>query len=52
MYPQSTGAHLQQFVRALQWVRQAIPNFTEFVDPLYDFMECVYGLTDKPRSAL
>ena len=47
MEPPTTGAHLQQFVCARQWVKQAIPNYTELVAPLQDFMERVYGLSDK-----
>eukprot|EP00171_Calliarthron_tuberculosum_P009059 IDg9059t1 len=34
-----TGAHLQQFICALQWVRNGIPNFSELISPLRDFME-------------
>ncbi len=47
MAPPTTGAHLQQFVCALQWVKQGIPNFTELISPLHDFMERVYTLTEK-----
>lgn len=38
-----SGAQLQQFFCALQWVKTAIPNFPAMVDPLHRFMENVYG---------
>jgi len=43
----SNGAHLQQFICALQWVRTAIPNFTAIVTPLHKFMERVYDQAGK-----
>lgn len=42
MEPPTTGAHLQQFVCALQWVKQGIPNFTELILPLHNFLERIY----------
>lgn len=47
MEPPTTGAHLQQFLCALQWVKKGIPNFTELVAPLHDFMETIYALAEK-----
>lgn len=47
MEPPTTGAHLQQFICALQWDKQAIPNFTRLVAPLHYLMERVYDLTEK-----
>lgn len=37
-----TGADLQQFVCALQWMKSAIPEFATIVAPLHAFMETVY----------
>ena len=34
MEPLTTVAHLQQFVCAPQWVKQAIPNYNDLVAPL------------------
>ena len=45
--PPSSGSNLQQFVCALQWVKQGIPNFTELVAPLHEFMERVYDHVGK-----
>jgi len=42
MEPPQTGAHLQQFVCALQWIKHGIPNFAALVDPLHVFMERIY----------
>lgn len=47
MEPPSTGAHLQQFLCALQWVRNGIPQFMELVHPLHDAMERVYSRAGK-----
>lgn len=47
MSPPTTGSNLQQFVCALQWVKQGIPNFSPMVSPLHDFMERVYDHTGK-----
>lgn len=38
----TTGAHLQQFLCALQWVKTAIPNFAKLTSALHDFMERIY----------
>lgn len=43
MAPPTTGADLQQFVCALQWVETAVPNFSTLVGPLHTFMEKVYS---------
>lgn len=42
MEPPTTGAHLQQFVCVLQWVKNGIPSFVKIVAPLQEFMERVY----------
>ena len=47
MEPPTTGAHLQQFLCALQWVRNGIPQLSELVQPLHDFMERVYHRAGK-----
>lgn len=47
MQPPTTGSHLQQFVCALQWVKQGIPNFTRLVSPLHEFLELVYDHAGK-----
>lgn len=47
MQPPNTGANLQQFLCALQWLKQGIANFSELVAPLHDFMETIYSLTEK-----
>jgi transposase InsO family protein len=41
MEPPTSGAHLQQFICALQWVRHGIPQFARLVQPLQEFMERV-----------
>ena len=43
----TTGEHLQQFLCALQWVRNGIPKFSELVQPLHNFMESVYTRAGK-----
>lgn len=43
----TTGTHLQQFVCALQWIRLAIPLFTELVAPLNEFIERNYDRAGK-----
>ena len=47
MEPPTTGGHLQQFLCALQWLKQGIPNFTELVSPLHEFMERIYSKIGK-----
>ena len=42
----TNGAHLQQFVCALQWVKTAIHNFTALVEPLHRFLENVYKVAN------
>ena len=39
MEPPTTGAHLQQFLCALQWVKQGLPQFSDLVKTLHEFME-------------
>lgn len=50
MEPTKTGAHLQQFICALQWMEQGIPNFTNLVISFHDFMECIYGFTESRKK--
>lgn len=47
MEPPTTGSHLQQFLCALQWVKNGIPNFTDIIQPLHTFMERVYTRAGK-----
>lgn len=42
-----TGAHLQQFVCAMQCMRQAIPDFSNIILPLASFLESVYAHAGK-----
>jgi hypothetical protein len=42
MTPPVTGAALQQFVFALNWIRSALPEFSRLVGPLHDLLEAVY----------
>lgn len=43
MEPPTTGAHLQQFLCALQWVKNGIPNFVNLVSGLHKLMENIYS---------
>lgn len=47
MKPPFSTTNLQQFTCTLQWVKNGIPNFTELIPPLHDFMETVYATTCK-----
>ena len=47
MEPPTSGANLQQFICALQWVKSGIPNFTDLISPLHYFMEKVYVRAGK-----
>ena len=47
MEPPQTGANLQQFVCALQWVKNGIPEFSRLVAPLHEFLERVYTFAGK-----
>lgn len=47
MLPPTTGSEIQQFICAMQWVKQGIPCFSEIVEPLHRFMEMVYTRRDK-----
>lgn len=42
-----TGAHLQQFVCALNLLRTSISNFASLVAALQDFLENLYAITKK-----
>lgn len=43
----STGAQLQQFLCAMQWLRSSIPNFQALVEKLHEFLETVYQHAGK-----
>jgi RNase H-like domain found in reverse transcriptase/Reverse transcriptase (RNA-dependent DNA polymerase)/Integrase zinc binding domain len=45
-----TGADLQQFVCALNWMRTAIPAFSKMVAPLQQLLETVYSLAGGKRT--
>lgn len=47
MSPPTTGAHLQQFVCALNWIRTSIPKYAALTAPLHDFLETVYAAAHK-----
>lgn len=47
MQPPTTGAHLQQFICAIQWVKTGIPDFSYLIAPLQNFMEKVYDRAGK-----
>lgn len=42
MEPPTTGAHLQEFIFAMQWMKTSIPDFSNLIAPLHDFIESVY----------
>ena len=42
-----TGADLQQFVCAANWMRSAIPTFNKLIDPLSSLLEEVYSRAGK-----
>jgi len=50
MDPPTTAAHLQQFLCALQWMRMAIPQFQQLVDPLHEILEKAYEVSGKRTS--
>lgn len=50
MSPPLTGAHLQQVVCSLQWVRTGIPNFTTIVRPLQYCLELVYAAAHAKQT--
>jgi RNase H-like domain found in reverse transcriptase/Reverse transcriptase (RNA-dependent DNA polymerase) len=50
MTPPSTGADLQQFKCALNWMRTAIPSFSALVSPLHQILEDVYARADGKRT--
>lgn len=37
-----TGADLQQFLCAMNWMRSAIPDFNRVIAPLHDLLETIY----------
>lgn len=46
--PPTTGAHLQQFLQVMQWMRTAIPQAAQRTEPLHLFLERVYRHVGKP----
>ena len=50
MQPPTTGANLQQFFCALQWVKTAIPNFTALVEPLPAFWKMFTRSKTRARN--
>jgi RNase H-like domain found in reverse transcriptase len=46
----ATGADLQQFTCAINWMRTAIPSFSTLTAPLRNLLECVYSLTGGKRT--
>ena len=48
-----TAADLQQFLCAMQWLKQAIPNFIELIHPLHKLLEAIFQRLGKrtKRSA-
>lgn len=47
MPPPTTAAQLQQFVCAANWMRMAIPQFNQIVEPLTALLEDVYRISGK-----
>lgn len=47
MEPPTSGAQLQQFVCALQWMHNAIPHFSAVVRPFSDLLERLYVQAEK-----
>lgn len=47
MAPPTTGSELQQFVCALQCVKQGIPDFSRHITPLHEFIERLCDHTGK-----
>jgi hypothetical protein len=45
-----TGADLQQFLCALNWMRTAIPSFAELVSPLQRLLELAYQQSGGRRT--
>lgn len=43
----TTGAQLQRYLSALQWMRNAIPEYTKLIAPLHDSLERVYATVSK-----
>jgi hypothetical protein len=46
MEPPVTGADLQQFSCAVNWMRTAIPSLSTLVSPLHKLLEIVYTRAD------
>ena len=47
----SNGAELQQFICAMQWMRNAIPTFSTIIQPLTDFMESIYASAGSRKKS-
>jgi hypothetical protein len=52
MPPPSTGADLQQFLYAFNWMRTFKPAFSEFLSPLHELVEAVYTPPTSGRKQL
>ena len=50
MSPPSTGADLQQFLCAINWMRTAIPAFSTLVSPLHTLLETAYARAGGKRT--
>jgi hypothetical protein len=50
MAPPVTGADLQQFTCAVNWMRTAIPSFSTLVSPLHKLLEVVYARAGGKRT--
>jgi transposase InsO family protein len=50
MAPPVTGADLQQFTCAVNWMRTAIPSFSTLVSPLHKLLEIVYTRAGGKRT--
>jgi RNase H-like domain found in reverse transcriptase len=50
MPPPSTGADLQQFICAIDWMRTSIPSFSALICPLHKLLEAVYARTGGKRT--
>lgn len=53
MQTPENGQQLQQFLCAFQWVKSALPEFSNLIEPLHLFMETVHDAnTSRKRTAV
>jgi hypothetical protein len=45
-----TGADLQQFLCARNWMRSSLPDFARLIGPLHDLLEIVYYAAQDKRT--